>query len=864
MEVRESLVPDVVDLEHALPPFVGREAELGELARLWDAGERLITLWGGPGLGKTRLALRFAAALDPSPHFCRIGDATDLASACALIVSRLGGQGDDPRAVARTLAAADVPIVVLDACETLAAELAPCVAKWHAQVPDARLVLTSRAVLGVASEYVVELGPLSLPADDRSHSAALDLFDERARRAGRKQPFDARERRKAAEIVTRLQGIPLAIELTAPLLRTLSLDDVLVRLHRADLPGDAMRAAVERSLDLLDPSERAALHALSIFRGGFTLEAAEHVLGEAPRPALGIVATLRDKSLLHAQEIAGSLRLDLYDCVSEAVVAPFGREEKGRYVDYYARFAAQAGAPFEHLDTLVRERHNLPRAVAFAIELGDPRTGALVRALEPVASAYGPLEPFVALCRAAHGAAIGIERARLARTLGNALRRAGRLEESEIELQRSADELDALGEPDEAAYARMLLSTLLPYQQGELEKAARLSAACRAASDRIVDSAQRSAFAMAIALTEIDLGRHEAARAQLAGMQEDEGTLAWSFVTSTFGVLAIEREDYDEAEARLRPILDARREPHIVASALVYLAIIEHARGDHERARTMEERALALYRCVGDRWHEGWTLGHMGIGNLACGHAGYARAELDEAVECLVESGERRLARIFHAFAALSRAMTSEAPVEWIGHAPTDPCLALTVELLETTRDAISGAVRGFEDARRRAAAPLALDGSNASPAQRWFFVRTAASIATQCAAAIEARSEAPTFLARHERTRRVLVVEPSAEWFELKPAPRRSCAQRHVLRRLLAALVAARIDSPGRALSTMELFERGWPGEKAIPGSASNRVYVSIAGLRRLGLKDILVAREGGYLLDPEIAIERPGAQAA
>jgi tetratricopeptide (TPR) repeat protein len=367
-----------------------------------------------------------------------------------------------------------------------------------------------------------------------------------------------------------------------------------------------------------------------------------------------------------------------------------------------------------------------------------------------------------------------------------------------------------------------------------------------------------------MALTEIDLGRHDAALAQLAGMQEDDGTLAWSFVMSTFGVLAIEREDYDEAEARLRPILEMRSEPHIVASALVYLAIIEHARGDHERARTMEERALGLYRSVGDRWHEGWTLGHMGIGHLARGHAEYARAELDEAVVCLTDSGERRLARIFHAFAALARAMNGEPSIEWTGHAPADPCLALTVELLETTRDAISGDATGSEDARRRAAAPLVLDGSSASPSERWFFVRTAASIATQCAAAIEARSEAPTFLARHERMRRVLVVEPSAEWFELKPAPRRSCAQRHVLRRLLAALVAARIDSPGRALSTMELFERGWTGEKAMPGSASNRVYVSIAGLRRLGLKDVLVARDGGYLLDPEVPIEVAGAQAA
>ncbi|MBX3314376.1 MAG: hypothetical protein KF906_08660 [Actinobacteria bacterium] len=309
--------------------LVGRRGELARLQELVGA-ERVVTLVGMGGSGKTRLAIEVAhAALDrggvldvEEVGWVDLAKVTDPAALDALVVSELAlhhGSGNLRRRIVDHLRARRA-LVVLDNCEHVLAATAGLVEDLVAGTAEVRVLATSREPLEVGGEAIVRLGPLGLPADpegaDLLDSDAGALFVDRVARVRGNVELEGEDRAAAAEICRRLDGVPLALELAAARARSLPLPVVAERLEQrfALLMGGAgtaharqrtLEASVAWSYDLLEEAEQTALCHLSTFAGPFDLAAAGAVMAVDGADPVDMVAALVDRSLL-AEESRGS------------------------------------------------------------------------------------------------------------------------------------------------------------------------------------------------------------------------------------------------------------------------------------------------------------------------------------------------------------------------------------------------------------------------------------------------------------------------------------------------------------------------------------------------------------------------------
>ena len=270
-----------------LTSLIGREADVAAVSALIiDRGVRLVTLTGPGGVGKTRLALRvseaLAAAFPDGVVFVPLAAIAGPDLVLPSIVRALGLREDATRSAADTIADAVRQrrlLLVLDNVEQVRASAAQLAALLEA-CPDLVMLITSRALLHVAGEQRYSVSPLALPesvptdaglsiAPHVAAASAVQLFVARARAIDPAFILDEGNAAAIAAICCRLDGLPLAIELAAPLLDE-GPEDAPHRLR-------TMRASIAWSHDLLSPPEQALFRRLAIFVGGFTLEAAERV-----------------------------------------------------------------------------------------------------------------------------------------------------------------------------------------------------------------------------------------------------------------------------------------------------------------------------------------------------------------------------------------------------------------------------------------------------------------------------------------------------------------------------------------------------------------------------------------------------------
>ncbi|QKG24373.1 ATP-binding protein [Actinomadura verrucosospora] len=402
------------NLRPALTSFVGRERELAEGAALLAAG-RLVTLTGVGGAGKTRLALRLArdvagrfpggvwlaelAGLTEPASRTERASPTEPSMAARAVATALGVQvdaGRDPLdAVAETLRGRPA-LLVLDNCEHLLAEAAALARALLRAAPALRVLATAREPLAIAGERLLAVGPLPLPdGDDRS--AAVDLFTDRATAAVPGFRLTDANRAAVVRVCRMLEGLPLALELAAPRLRLLSLDDLLDRLdQRLVLLGASaadrtahprhrtLRAVFDWSHDLCAPAERLAWERLSVCAGGVSLADAEALCGPH---AFEAIAGLVDKSLLTRTDVAGRTRLHMLETVRlyglERLAASGGEDAaRDRHRDRYLGLARDAEAGYATsrqpacLARLREEHPNLRQALARTVT-GDPSAAAL-------------------------------------------------------------------------------------------------------------------------------------------------------------------------------------------------------------------------------------------------------------------------------------------------------------------------------------------------------------------------------------------------------------------------------------------------------------------------------------------------------
>ena len=639
-------------LPHPATSLVGRERELAEARRLLD-GTQLLTLTGPGGTGKTRLALELAAAVRESyadgAWFVPLAEVAH----AALV----------PSAVARTLGVRDLGVaplrdrvlatlgrgrrlLVLDNFEHVL-DAALFVADILATCPGVTLLVTSRAPLGVQGEQRVPVPPLATPTHagaDIAGSEAVRLFVSRARAVRPSFALDDASLPVVAELCRRLDGLPLALELAAARAKLLSPRALLARLAHgtdllradgADRPArhGTMRAVIDWSYVLLSDAERALFCRLAVFAGGVSLDAAERVAallepdGDAPRPALDLLESLCDKSLLqHDDQADGEPRFSMLETVREfglerlaagADEAAARRAHRACCVALAERAAERLRGPEQSawLDRLDRDSANFRAAFESALAAGAPN------GIDPEALT---------------------DAARLAVALHRLWLTRGPLLEAIATVDRALAAADAPGAPplDPTLHARLISSAAhLAGARSVFPEARALFARSLACYRRVADRAGTATTLNNLAWQVWnvgDLAEGEALSREAMAIHESLGdALGIALSRNNLAWIALERGEFTAAEAHFEAVIAshrARRDARGAASAMSWLGVLEGRRGAHRRAVGLHEAALEVGGPVADLGYRTLVLVRLAAAHHALGDAGDHVADVEHTL----------------------------------------------------------------------------------------------------------------------------------------------------------------------------------------------------------------------------------------
>jgi predicted ATPase/class 3 adenylate cyclase len=669
------------NLPQPVTRFIGRERELDEAHRLFE-NARLLSLTGSGGCGKTRLALQFAAErLGAYPHgvwFIELAALSDPGLVPQAVAAALGATEEPGKDLIHTISTAlgtKRVLLVLDNVEHLLQAVGRLTDALLQACPDVAVLVTSREALGVRGEFVYRVPSLSLPekrlqptAESVAASEAVRLLVDRARA---QVPYFAVTPQNAtvvALVCARLDGIPLALELAAARLRSLSIHELSKRLDerfrlltggaRTALPRQqTLRALIDWSYDLLDEAERTLLCRLSVFAGGWTLASAEAVTSGAgiDEPAvLGVLTALVDKSLVLADERAGEMRYRLLESVRQyardrLLERGEGNVWRDRHAAHFSALgeAAEprlAGAAqqseLEHLET---EHDNLRAVLAWTSSpggdalLGLRLAGALCL-FWSVRGYPGEGRRWVVECLAAATDAPDGLRAGalcgagvLAREQGDYAAARSLLEEG-LELNRR------LGHrPGIAAALRNLGS--VRREQGDYDGARAFYEESLALRRDLGDRHGIASSLNSLGLVFRELGDYAQARVcfeeSLAIDREIGDRLSIAVSLNNLGGMAADLCDYQTARAIHEESLAIRRElgsRRGIASSLTNLGDAVHHLGDHATARELLEEGLAIRRELGDRRGIGISLCALASASIGQGDLAQARAWGDESL----------------------------------------------------------------------------------------------------------------------------------------------------------------------------------------------------------------------------------------
>ena len=657
-----------------LTPLVGRESELDDIVQALRRN-RLITLIGPGGTGKTRLALAVARTAEASfadgACWVALAQTDDPGIVGQAVATQLGvpdTPGQDPiEAIAKHVA--DHPVlIVLDNCEHLAEAAAGLAEYVLASCPALVMLATSREALGVEGELSWQVPPLSLPVVTSAPTAsalasydAVKLFEQRAQLV--RPSFRITDENAAAvlTICQRLDGLPLAIELAAARMRILSatqlaerMDDifaVLVGGARSAPPRhQALRATLDWSYDLLDADERATFRRLATFFGGFTLPAAERTAASGdirPDAMLELLTRLADKSLLRVEHARGENRYFLLATIRDYArerLAEAGESDQARqaHLKYFIELVEDATTRIEQveaaagrleleLDRLDAELPNLRRAFEFAQECGDPIASLRLA---------GPLDRYAYLRGRYHevrqwmDAAVTSSPDAPPGLRAKALLGGGRL---------------ALLQCDYAPAVRRLEAALRLYR--ELGDARGI-----ASSLQVLGSVAREQgrYTRAVELHAESLAIAEAAGDRWA-VASAHGYLAFaSWLQRDFGRAA---EEASTALMKFRDLGDVEG----AAWSLISLGTVARYQGDAERAAVLLTESLALSEGIGFREGIAWSVEQLGLLAAVDGDPA-AIAMLRRSLELHSELRDRwRMSSVFEDLAAIALAQ-GDAP----------------------------------------------------------------------------------------------------------------------------------------------------------------------------------------------------------
>ncbi len=876
----------IVTVPREASSFVGRASDLERAIELCASESRLVTLLGPAGIGKTRLATRVAtetAARFEGTWFIEAAEARTESALVSAVASVLGVSTGD---VGHAIAGRGNVLVVIDNVEQVAPSAADVIARWMRVAPSARFLVTSRERLRIEGEACLELAPL----DDAD---AVRLFVERAALARGRFTPDAAESAAIAALVKRLDGNPLAIELAAARTKMFSPSELLARVDkRFDLlkggPRDrtprqgSLRGAIDWSWELLSNEEKRALARCAVFHGGFSIEAAEAVLGG---DGLAMLESLVDKSLVRRGG-----RFALYETVRDYArekLGELGEEDDAteKHVAFYSAFAEKHAAELRGEGALaaassLRAEADNVLAAHRRLRKTDKRAAASIAlALNALIAMRGPVSMQKELLDAAVEDATGTPplyvRALAQRVRGRLIRGDTNGADADADLA-----VDIAGQDEALRAIALEARARVDIERGRTERGrAEIDEAVaihRKLGNRAGEGTALSvSAAMYIKQGKLDDARpiHERA---LAIQQELGDRVAMMSLLANLGIVHHWQDRDDEAKRCYRAALDLalelgdKREESVDRINLALLLLDEN---DLELARAEFESALEIQRMAGHRQYVGNTIGSLGSIDLVEGNAASARRRFEESLTIFRELGHRRYEAATYRFLGivaleendLERALASleqgRAAAEEVGDLKSfvfGP-LGATLALLGRSEDA----QRVFAEARKsletrgepRAFVLLEIFQAFALVARsdlagaRAVLARTDGKrIASDARVARRLLSAA---IARAETGKApALAVGEEARWFRVGSGETVDLSKRRAPRLILAALVEARAKSPNHGISLDEVIAAGWPGERIQPEAAAARAYTAIKTLRELGLGDILVRRDDGYLL--------------
>ena len=398
------------NLPASLTTFIGREKEQAEILQ-WIRSHRLITLTGSGGVGKTRISLKVGGqVLDEYPNGVWLVELAPLSDPGLLpqtVASVFGIASQSTRSYTELLIHFLRPktaLVLLDNCEHLLDASAHIADTLLKHCPNLKILATSREALGILGEIVYHMPSLRLPDTQQTlehfrEYESVRLFEERARLAQSDFKLTMENASSVAQICSRLDGIPLAIELAAARVNMFSPDQIATRLDdrfhlltggsRTALPRQqTLRASIDWSWNLLSDPERTLLRRLTVFAGGWTLDAVEHVCNDANSPrsedsfksqeVLELMSQLVAKSLVIVNyKPEGERRFHLHETIHQFAhekLLEAGEQEKilNQHLKYFldltgqAELALHGPRQMEWYSRLLEERDNIRVALEYA------------------------------------------------------------------------------------------------------------------------------------------------------------------------------------------------------------------------------------------------------------------------------------------------------------------------------------------------------------------------------------------------------------------------------------------------------------------------------------------------------------------
>ncbi|EKT81431.1 protein kinase (plasmid) [Rhodococcus opacus] len=599
-----------------LTSFVGRRRELTETKKMLS-DSRLVTLTGIGGVGKTRLALRVAGEVRrgfaDGVWLVELGGLSDGSLLPDAVAAALGLRDQSVRPAREIVLEHVAPrhlLLILDNCEQVVDAVAVLAEALLRACPELRVLATSRERLAVGGEVALRVPPLGVPDPDREPDLqalpqydAVTLFVERAAAAVPAFALTPDNRVTVIRICQQLDGLPLPIELAAARLRAMSAAQILDHLtdryrllslgaRGAPSRQQTLRLCIDWSHGLCTPSEQQAWARLSVFAGGFELDAAEGIYSGdlTADDLLDVVASLVDKSILIREEPGAVVRYRLLETLRD-----YGREKlqessdyvsiRRRHRDWYQHLVLQAeaewisGRQLEWIARLERERQNLREALEFCVT-------------EPGESGAG---------------------LRLAGALYWFWFSRGLLSEGRRSLDRALS--SANGRPTADRVKVVSTASLLAGRQGDFEAAAELIDECREMVEQLDDPHTYALVAYAdgrLALFGGELSRAITHLTKAVRQFHAEGDLLWQI--STQGALALAHALHVDTRQAISYCEEAMAitQSHGEVSYRSYfqwtMALAVWRQGELGRATTLLEESLHLARLVDDPLATAWCL----------------------------------------------------------------------------------------------------------------------------------------------------------------------------------------------------------------------------------------------------------------